>query len=131
MRASAALAVVAAAALVAAAGCGGSGAYGSGSSGSSSGSGGGAAAKVSEKEFSISDPGTVKAGKVTFTASNDGSVDHVLEIDGPGVQGKATGTIAPGKSAKVTVTLEQGAYTLTCPVDGHTGLGMKLAVKVR
>lgn len=105
------------------------GSYGS-SSGSGSG-GGGAQAKVSEKEFSISNPGTVKAGKVTFTSSNVGTVDHALTVDGPGVADKTSGTIAAGSKGKVTVTLKKGTYTIYCPIDGHKGLGMKRTVVVQ
>ena len=44
---------------------------------------------------------------------------HLFSISGPGVAGKKTGRIAPGKNATLTVTLKPGAYVLSDPV----GLG--------
>jgi hypothetical protein len=34
--------------------------------------------------------------------------------------------LASGKSARLTVTLKDGAYELLCPVGNHASLGMKL-----
>ena len=58
--------------------------------------------------------------RVTFSVQNAGKIAHNLTIQG----GKHTANIAPGKSAKLTVTLKKGAYTLYCSVPGHRQLGM-------
>lgn len=86
---------------------------------------------VGETEFALVisqtalDPGTY-----TFVATNEGTVNHALEIDGPGVDGAETETLAPGESAELTVTLEKGTYELYCPVGGHRDQGMTLELGV-
>lgn len=72
---------------------------------------------------------TLKAGDYTFVVSNDGQHDHAMEIEGQGTEEK-TGTLEPGESAKLTVTLKEGEYEVYCPVDDHKGLGMKTELTV-
>ena len=50
-------------------------------------------------------------------------------IAGTGVKTR-TAVLAPGKSARLTVTLKNGSYSIWCPVGNHAALGMKLALKV-
>lgn len=88
--------------------------------------------KLSETEFEITpaDPSVARAGTVTFIASNDGQAVHALEVEGPGGEAR-TGTIAPGRSARLRVELTKpGTYELYCPIDGHKQRGMKGEVKV-
>jgi uncharacterized cupredoxin-like copper-binding protein len=89
--------------------------------------------KVQEKEFSIDLPAlkTLTAGKYTFDVTNVGKIPHDLAIEGGKIAGPSkTPTIAAGKTATLTVSLEKGSYTLYCTIPGHRGLGMlaKLAV---
>jgi len=89
--------------------------------------------RVRESEFKIAAPATVaKAGKVTFVVQNAGKIQHDLALQGTGVSASTkTPLISPGKSAKLTVTLAAGTYTLYCTVPGHRAAGMvaKLVVK--
>ena len=81
----------------------------------------GVAVQVKEVEYKITlSTHKVKHGTVTFSVQNAGKIAHNLTIQG----GKHTANIAPGKSAKLTVTLKKGAYTLYCSVPGHRQLGM-------
>ena len=86
---------------------------------------------VEETEFALAvsqtslDPGTY-----TFVVTNEGTVNHALEIEGPGVDEAETETLPPGESAELTVTLETGTYKLYCPVGGHEDLGMRLELGV-
>ncbi len=50
-------------------------------------------------------------GKYTFVVTNKGKGNGTFKVSGPGVSGSSK-TIAPGKSAKVTVTFKNGSYTL-------------------
>lgn len=73
----------------------------------------------------------VQPGSTTFVAVNKGKVGHSLEINGPGVSNlRIAGTIAPGNSRQLTVTLQQGSYEIFCPIDGHKGLGMDVHITV-
>jgi uncharacterized cupredoxin-like copper-binding protein len=71
------------------------------------------------------------AGPTTFVAVNKGKVAHSLEIDGPGVANeRIPGTIAPGSSMRLTVTLKKGSYDVFCPLPGHKQRGMDVHVTV-
>src|SRR5438132_14181398 len=81
---------------------------------------------VTEREFAINVPSTkVAAGKYTFLVKNAGKLGHDLVFEGPNVKGReGTALIQPGGTAKLTVSLVKGAYTLYCSVDGHRQAGM-------
>jgi uncharacterized cupredoxin-like copper-binding protein len=82
--------------------------------------------KVSETEFKISMPATLKAGKVRFEVKNDGKIEHDLAIKG----GPKTALIQPGGDAQLVVTLKPGKYHFYCSVPGHEAAGMKIDVTV-
>ena len=81
---------------------------------------------VSESEFKITLPAAkVAPGKVTFAVTNAGKIQHDLVVSGPGVTGAAkTALLNAGQTAKLTVTLAAGSYTLYCSVAGHRAAGM-------
>jgi len=110
-------------ALLSFAGCGG-GDGTSDSAGTTGGGGGGQAIDVAASDFMFA-PADLQAdpGELTINLTNDGQSAHALEIDGNGVE-EETDTIEPGDSTSLTVTLEEGTYEISCPVDGHKGLGM-------
>ena len=86
---------------------------------------------IIESDFTLT-PATVTIdapGTYTFEATNDGGVDHSLEIEGNGVE-EVTETIGPGESASVTVDLETGTYEMYCPIGNHRDLGMSGEVTV-
>lgn len=86
---------------------------------------------ITESDFTLS-PATVTVdapGTYTFEATNDGGVDHALEIEGSGIE-EETDTISPGESASVTVDLESGTYEMYCPISNHRELGMSGEITV-
>ncbi len=86
---------------------------------------------VTEREYHLTLSKTaLNPGAYKFVAVNKGKVAHSLEIDGPGLDRRISGTVAPGGSKTLSVTLRNGTYQIFCPVDGHKGLGMNLKVKV-
>jgi uncharacterized cupredoxin-like copper-binding protein len=82
------------------------------------------AGKPSEFRFTLAKK-SVKAGKVTFTIANKGTVPHDFSI-----HGKKTKLIKPGHSAKLTVSLKKGSASFKCTVPGHAADGMKGVLKV-
>jgi len=122
------LIIVASAALALSA-CGSSS---SGETNSAASPGGAKEVSVSATEFSF-DPGTIQIdqpGTYTFTLTNDGSIQHALEIEGQGVE-EETENVDPGSSGQVTVTFSKtGTYEFYCPVDGHRDQGMEGALTV-
>ncbi len=85
---------------------------------------------------------SVKAGKVTFAATNSGKLEHELMIertplkmDGPGRPNEeaAQGMIEdmePGESGTMTLRLTPGTYVLFCNVSGHYAAGQHMRFTV-
>jgi plastocyanin len=86
----------------------------------------GAEVAVTETEFKITLPAEKLApGEVTFAVTNAGKIQHDLVVSGSGVKGTAkTPLLNAGQSAKLTVSLAAGTYTLYCSVAGHRAAGM-------
>ena len=75
---------------------------------------------ASEFKFKLS-RASVPTGVVVFTVTNKGKIAHDFRIFG-----KKTPTIAPGKSAKLTVSFaKKGRYGFLCTLKGHATAGMK------
>jgi uncharacterized cupredoxin-like copper-binding protein len=69
---------------------------------------------------------SVPTGKVVFTVVNKGKITHDFKI-----AGKKTAKIAPGKSARLTVTFaRKGSYGFLCTLAGHATAGMKGTLSV-
>jgi uncharacterized cupredoxin-like copper-binding protein len=84
-----------------------------------------------ETEFHIAlSVKTFSPGKYVFEAENKGTITHALQITGPGIKNATTPDIAPGKSAKLKVTLKKGKYDVFCPVPGHKAMGMNADISV-
>ena len=64
-----------------------------------------------------------KPGTVSFKVTNDGSVDHNLEVEGPSGEQELEQDLGPGESGTLTVDLSKpGNYEFYCPVDDHRDL---------
>ena len=95
-------------------------------------SAGGQTVNISETEYKLdpSDP-TVQAGTVSFKATNDGSITHSLEVEGPKGEQELEPDLAPGQSGTLTVDLSQpGKYEFYCPIDSHRERGMEGEITV-
>jgi uncharacterized cupredoxin-like copper-binding protein len=93
---------------------------------------GGQTVNVSETEYKL-DPSnpTVQPGTVSFKATNDGSVDHNLEVEGPEGEQELEQDLAPGESGTLTVDLSKpGKYEFYCPIGGHRDAGMEGEITV-
>ena len=64
---------------------------------------------------------SVPTGTVIFTVINRGKISHDFKIGG-----KKTKSLAPGKTAKLTVKFtKKGQYAFLCTLFGHAKAGMK------
>lgn len=100
--------------------------------------GGGQGAAVTLSEFKITGaklrsaefgkPSLLKPGSTTFTFQNKGQFPHNFTIVATSKGGTkfAAKDVAPGKSAKLTVSLKPGAYLAVCTVfnGAHLAAGM-------
>ena len=76
--------------------------------------------KASEFKYVFSRK-SVPTGTVIFTVLNKGKISHDFKIGG-----KKTKTLAPGKTAKLTVKFtKKGQYAFLCTLFGHAKAGMK------
>jgi uncharacterized cupredoxin-like copper-binding protein len=129
---------------LAVAGCGGGGDSSSTSAATTStdqaatggGGGGGGASQtvnVSETEFKLNPANpTVKAGSVTFDATNDGQITHSLEVEGPSDEQTLPNDLAPGDTGSLTVDLSKpGTYEWYCPIGTHRDQGMEGQITVQ
>ena len=87
---------------------------------------------VTEQEYRLTLSRThLAAGKYILVAVDRGKLAHSLEITGPGIKNRRiAGTIKPGATASLSVTLKTGSYSIWCPVAGHAALGMKTTLRV-
>ena len=86
--------------------------------------------RLSEWNVALSQK-TVAPGAVTFVVMNAGNIPHAFEVEGRGME-RETGTIQPGTSVTLTLTLTAGTYEVYCPVggDSHKKLGMETELRV-
>ena len=87
--------------------------------------------EVTLDEFEIEMPDTVSAGFIVFEATNRGTHEHSLEVEGPGVHHELPDPINPGNTMELTVELRPGTYRFYCPVEDHSQRGMEKSVVVQ
>ena len=64
-----------------------------------------------------------RAGRISFEATNDGTVRHALAVDAP--TGRiSTDALRPGQRAAFSVRLPPGTYKWYCPIADHEERGM-------
>src|SRR5260370_34806589 len=87
---------------------------------------------VTEKEYRLTLSRThLAAGKYTLVAVNKGTLAHSLEIAGPGMKSRRiAGTIKPGATGSLSVTLKTGSYSIWGPVAGHAAPGLTTTLPV-
>ncbi len=69
-------------------------------------------------------------GEYTIEVVNEGNATHDLVVERDGEDVTATENIAPGESATLTVTLEEGDYVFYCSIGNHRAMGMEIPVTV-
>jgi eukaryotic-like serine/threonine-protein kinase len=86
---------------------------------------------VTEKEFSITqNVSTVKAGKISFSIENKGTVQHTYRIIDSTNTVIVNIPIDPGKTETPTIDLKPGVYKVSCAIPGHEALGMSTTLTV-
>ncbi|MEY4512150.1 MAG: hypothetical protein RLZZ450_4272 [Pseudomonadota bacterium] len=74
----------------------------------------------------VPDKPTAKAGTIVLCAKNDGKAPHDLGLRGADMATlQKTPSLAPGESARITLTLAPGSFAIYCSQAGHESLGMK------
>lgn len=86
--------------------------------------------EVKLTEFAVELPKTVPVGKMIFSVTNVGTVEHNFEVEGKGLEKKFEMNLKPGETRNLQVDLPAGTYTVYCPVDDHKKRGMQLELMV-
>lgn len=89
--------------------------------------------RVSEIEYAL-DPKNpaVSVGTVAFVVSNEGEIEHNLEVEGPEGEAEFEQDLAPGEQGTLEVDLsESGTYIWYCPVGDHRERGMEGEITVK
>ncbi len=106
---------------------------------------------VTEGDFHISAPSTLKTGDYTFRVHNAGPTDHEfiiaptqtgslplrpdgLTVDEEAIERSEPGSLEPGAPGAVrylTVHLKPGRYILFCNMEGHYMAGMHTELRVK
>ena len=75
---------------------------------------------------------TVSSGPTSLRLHNGGTLAHVFEIEGNGIE-KRTRPIPPDSTVALTVDLKPGRYEIYCPLAGgaHKQKGMDTDLTVR
>ena len=84
---------------------------------------------VTETEFKIAMPSTLKAGPAELDVKNDGQIVHDLVITGNGLTA-GTPRFPGGQTKVLKVTLKPGTYDVFCSVPGHKQAGMDTKLTV-
>ena len=71
-------------------------------------------AKVKITEGSLDMPNRFTPGEITFAVKNDADEKRGFQIVGNGIR-ESLGKIKPGETSSLTVNLEPGRYTASCP----------------
>jgi hypothetical protein len=82
-------------------------------------------AKVKITEGSLDMPNRFTAGEIKFAVTNDANEKRRFQIAGKGIR-ESLGKIQPGETSTLTVKLEPGSYTASCPE--HRGEQMTFKV---
>jgi len=64
-----------------------------------------------------------RAGRISFVATNDGTVSHALAVDAPAGR-VSTDALRPGERATFAIRLPPGEYKWYCPIADHEERGM-------
>jgi plastocyanin len=64
---------------------------------------------------------SIDPDEVAFVIGNKGRRRHGFALDGVA---EKLSEILPGETAKITLTLPEGNYTIYCPIKGHRERGM-------
>ena len=79
-------------------------------------------------EFFITlDQSSVDEGEVVLNVDNQGSIGHVIAIDGTGL---STSYLSSGASGSLSGVLTPGTYNVICTISGHASAGMSTVLVV-
>jgi hypothetical protein len=80
--------------------------------------------EVKLTEFAVEMPKAVPVGKMIFSVTNAGTMEHNFEVEGQGLEKKFSMNLKPGETRNLQMDLPAATYTVYCPVNDHRKRGM-------
>jgi sporulation protein YlmC with PRC-barrel domain len=90
----------------------------------------GTSVAVALREYTIDMPASLPAGATRFVVTNTGARPHNLVIAGQGLEQEFARNLEPGETRTMDITLGPGSYSVYCPSDNPSALGMWLTLTV-
>lgn len=87
--------------------------------------------RVTLRDFAIEMPDTLAGGMLVFEATNRGSHEHSLAVEGGDVHQTIPSGFRTDEAMELIVFLEPGVYRMYCPIEDHAERGMQKMVSVR
>ena len=79
--------------------------------------------QVTITEGLIEMPETLPPGRTVFMISNEGGMDHTIEIAVESPEARLDPPAAPGETRSLTFTLSRGTFEFYCPIGNHRQQG--------
>lgn len=86
--------------------------------------------EVGLRAFTIDMPSSLEPGPTVFRVTNAGEIAHNFEVEGQGIEEVFETNLQPGDTNTLRMDLEEGTYTVYCPVGDHQAEGMELELTV-
>ena len=86
---------------------------------------------VNLTEYAIEMPTTLFPGGTTFRITNNGGMEHGLELEMGETEFALPTTLASGETRSMLITLSSGTWDVYCPVADHATRGMRVQLTVR
>ncbi|MBA3534529.1 MAG: hypothetical protein H0T73_21635 [Ardenticatenales bacterium] len=81
-------------------------------------------------EFTLTMPGTLTAGPLTFEVTNAGTMAHNFEVEGNGIEEAFESNLMPGETRTMQLDLAAGTYEVYCPIGDHADRGMRVELTI-
>jgi plastocyanin len=89
-----------------------------------------AVVEVKLAEFAIEMLTTVPPGRMSFSVTNAGTMEHNFKLEGEGIEKTFDTPLQPGETRHLQVDLPAGTYMVYCSMDDHKERGMQLELRV-
>jgi hypothetical protein len=86
---------------------------------------------LEDNRIIIQDADRIPPGPAVLTVNNAGTQIHNLVIEGEGISRSLDANLAAGGTTSIDVKLQQGTYTLYCPIPNHREKGESVTLVIR
>ena len=85
--------------------------------------------EVRDAKLDVS-PAHIDAGRVDLDITNHGLLEHIVRIEGKGLDEPSDTSVASGQHRRITIRLKPGTYRIFCPDANHAEQGISATLDV-